>query len=85
VLCLLKHTDTNVRSRRHEKDDCAWALKGLHLPAILRPKDEAYEYCGPMVSGHTLLKERKDKREKHDLFLDDEFFAARKVQQVTLI
>jgi hypothetical protein len=81
----LKHTDTNVMSRTHEEDDCAWALKGLYLPAILRPKGGAYEYCGPMLSRHSVLKDPRAKREKHDLLLDDEFFAARKVQQVTLV
>lgn len=85
LMCLLKHTDTNVMSRTHGEDDCAWALKGLHLPAIIRPKDEAYEYCGPLLSCHTMLKDAKAKREKHDLFLDDEFFEVRKVQPVTLI
>jgi hypothetical protein len=85
VICLLKHANTNVMSRTHEEDDCAWVLKGLHPPTILRPKDEAYEYCGPIISGHTMLKESKMKREKHDLFLDDGFFAARGVQQVTSV
>ena len=69
-------------SRTHGEDDCVWALQGLHLPAILRPNGEAYEYCGPMISGHTLAKDLRAKREMHD-FLLDEFFAARKVQQVT--
>jgi hypothetical protein len=77
--------ETNVTSRAHRKNDRAWALKGLCKPAILRPKGEAYEYCGPMVSVYATMKGLKDKREEHDLFLDDEFFAARKVQQVTLV
>jgi hypothetical protein len=85
LMCLLKHTDTNVMSRTHGENDCAWALKGLHMPAILRPKAEAYEYCGPMHSPHTMLKDPKAERDKGDLLLDDEFFAARKVQQVTLV
>jgi hypothetical protein len=85
LMCLLKHTDTNVMSRKHGENDCAWALKGLHLPAILRPRGEAYEYCGPLSSAHTLLGAPKAERDKNDFLLDDEFFAARKVQQVTLV
>jgi hypothetical protein len=85
LMCLLKRTDTNVRSGIHSENDCAWALKGLHLPAILRPRGEAYEYCGPMLSAHTLLGASKVERDKNDFFLDDEFFAVRKLQQVTLI
>jgi hypothetical protein len=85
LVCFLKHTETNVMSRTHGKNDCAWALKGFCKPAILRLKGEAYEYCGPLVSGYALMKDLKNKREKHDLFLDDEFFAARKMQQVTLV
>jgi hypothetical protein len=84
-VCLWKHADTNRMSRIHSRDDSVWALKGLYLPAILRPKDNAYEYYGPMVSSRTLLKVPGTDREKDDLFLDDDFFAARKVQQVTLV
>ena len=85
LVCLLKHTETSYMSRTHGKNDGAWALKGLCNPAILRPKGEAYEYCGPLLSCYSLMKDRRDKREEHDFFLDDEFFAARKVQQVTLV
>jgi hypothetical protein len=85
VMCLLKHTNTNRMSRTHAKDDSAWALKGLYLPAILRPKGEGYEYCGPMVSSRTFVEVTGTDREKDDLFLDDDFFAARKVQPVTLV
>jgi hypothetical protein len=85
LVCLLKHTETNAMNRTHGKNDCAWALKGLCKPAILRPKGEAYEYCGPLLSCYSLMKDRRDKREEHDFFLDDEFFAARKVQQVILV
>jgi hypothetical protein len=85
LICFLKHTETNTMSRRHGEDDGAWTLKGLRMPAILRPKGEEYEYCGPILSTHTIFEDRKAQRKKHDLFLDDEFFAARKVQQVTLV
>ncbi|KAH6876276.1 heterokaryon incompatibility protein-domain-containing protein [Alternaria rosae] len=85
MVCFLKHTETNVMSRTHGENDCAWALKGLCMPAILRPKGDAYEYCGPLVSVCSLMKDRMVKREKDHLFLDDEFFATRKVQQVTLV
>jgi hypothetical protein len=83
LVCFLK--ESNVMRWAHGKNDCAWALKGLCKPAILRPKGEAYEYCGPLVSGYAMMRGLKGKREKGDLFLDDEFFAARKVQQVTLV
>jgi hypothetical protein len=85
LMCLLKHTDTNAMSRKHGENDCAWALKGLHLPAILRPRGEAYEYCGPLPSAHALLGAPKAERDKNYFLLDDEFFAARKLQQVTLV
>lgn len=84
-VCLLKHTDTNRMSRTHTKGDSAWALKGLHLLAILRPKGKAYEYCGPLISGRTSPKVPGTDRERDNFFLDDDFFAARKVQQVTLV
>ena len=84
-VCLLKHTDTNRMSRTHTKGDSAWALKGLHLLAILRPKGKAYEYCGPLISGRTSPKVAGTDRERDNFFLDDDFFAARKVQQVTLV
>jgi hypothetical protein len=85
LMCLLKHTDTNVMSRTHGENDCAWALKGFHLPAILRPRGEAYEYCGPLISGYALLANSEERKAPDDYLLDDEFFAARKVQQVTLV
>ncbi|RII13657.1 hypothetical protein CUC08_Gglean004427 [Alternaria sp. MG1] len=85
MVCLLKHTETNSMNRKHGENDCAWALKGLCKPAILRPKGEAYKYCGPLVSVCSMMKDPIVKREKHHVFLDDEFFATKKVQQVTLV
>ena len=62
AMCLLKHTATNVMSRKNGRDDCAWALRGLHVPTILRPKGEEYEYCGPVMLRPTFLQDQGAKR-----------------------
>jgi hypothetical protein len=85
LICGLKDTNTTATSPSHRWDDCAWALKGLHQLAILRPKDDAYEYCGPVTSGLVLRKRPEGGGERQEFDLDDEFFATREVQEVTLV
>lgn len=84
VLCVLKGSDNTATSTSHSWDDSAWALKGFHQFAILRPKDDGYEYCGPMCSANVLPGRTGDK-EKPEFTLDDDFFAAREVRQVVLV
>ncbi|KAH7359715.1 heterokaryon incompatibility protein-domain-containing protein [Pyrenochaeta sp. MPI-SDFR-AT-0127] len=85
MLCVLKNTDNTATSPSHRWDDCAWALKGLHQLAILRPKDDAYEYCGPVSSGRIMLQTQMGSKEKYEFDLNDDFFAEREMQQVTLV
>jgi hypothetical protein len=63
---------------------CAWALKGFYRLTILRPKNEGYEYCGPVTSEKG-LKRGREAGEKYKYNLDDEVFAGKEVKKVTLV
>lgn len=84
MLCGKKDTE-NTSNLSHRWDDCAWALKGLHQLAMLRPKDGGYEYCGLVTSSKFLLESVRGREATHDLYLNDDFFATKKTVQVTLV
>jgi hypothetical protein len=85
LMCGTKGTNSTPESPTHHWDDCAWASKGLHQLSILRPKGENCEYGGPLRSSESLLTDPEREYERQQFDLVDEFFAARKIQQIILV
>jgi hypothetical protein len=84
LMCKLRDTDNIPTSPTHEWNDCACASKGFYRLAIQRPKNEGYEYYGPVRSEKGLKRGRKA-GERYEYDLDDEFFVGKEVKKVTLV
>lgn len=80
AICALIDTGGGAR---HGPEDCIWALKGCQNLSILRPTEGGYQYVG-FCRIHRAGEEYR-MGVTSAICLDDEYFASREVEKVTLV
>jgi hypothetical protein len=84
VICQRKPSD----SAHHIPGDSVWALQNSHSMSLLRPQDNVWEYMGLIHQWQpptdSDLSEEMPRRDSA-IDLDEEYFATRDVQTITLV